>query len=163
MELRGGELCWFPLGSGELRKNWKCIWLGNSYDFCKWSRPKSDPTVQMEIQMQMQVQMQVQTQFQCKCKCTCTCKFNCKRNFNAKVVPKLIRQLHKIIKISGENECFLKTDQCDSKVTLIWSKCTQSDPKAHKVTPKWPQSDHKTTPKRPQKGPKVSQSGPQAN
>ena len=109
--------------------------LGKTCDFCKWTRPKSDPTTQMEIQMQMQVQMQVQTQFQCKCKCTCTCKCKCKRNFNAKVARKVIPALRKIIKIVGENKCFLKTDQSDSKATLIYSKCLQSDPKVHKVTP----------------------------
>ena len=40
-----------------------------------------------------------------------------------------------------ENEYILKTDQSDSKATLIYLKWPQSDPKVCKVAPQWPQND----------------------
>ena len=56
-------------------------------------------------------------------------------------------QFYKPIQISGEYECFLKTDLHAPKAT---TQLSQSDPKViqthpHKpeVAPKWPPSDHK--------------------
>jgi hypothetical protein len=53
--------------------------------------------------------------------------------------------LHKTIKIDWKNEYILKTDQSDSKSTLIYLKWFQSDPKVCKMAPKWRQM----TPKPP--------------
>ena len=64
MELRGAGLRWVALISAGLRNVWKCKSLGKTYYFCTWSRPKSDPTLQMQISMQTQVQIRMQTQFE---------------------------------------------------------------------------------------------------
>ena len=64
MELRGAGLRWFPLVCTDLRNVWKCKSLGKTYYFRTWSRPKSDPTLQMQISMQTQVQIRMQTQFE---------------------------------------------------------------------------------------------------
>ena len=58
------EVHWFALRFGELRIPWKCKSLGKTYYFRTWSRPKSDPTLQMQILMQTQVQIRMQTQFE---------------------------------------------------------------------------------------------------
>ena len=58
---------------------------------------------------------------------------------------KLTPWMHKIIKIYWKNEYILKTDQSDSKSTLIYLKWFQSDPKVCKMAPKWRQM----TPKPP--------------
>ncbi len=63
MELHGAGLRWLPLVSAEVRIVWKCKSLGKTYYFRTWSRPKSDPTLQMQISMQTQVQIRMQTQF----------------------------------------------------------------------------------------------------
>ena len=52
---------------------------------------------------------------------------------------KLTPWMHKIIKINWKNEYTLKTDQSDSKSTLIYLKWFHSDPKVCKMTPKWRQ------------------------
>ena len=44
--------------------------------------------------------------------------------------------MHKIIKIYWENECFLKLDQSDYKVTLMYPKSCKSDPKVSKSDPR---------------------------
>ena len=54
---------WVPLICAGLRNVWKCKILGKTYYFRTWSRPKSDPTPQMQISMQTQVQIRMQTQF----------------------------------------------------------------------------------------------------
>ena len=64
MELRGAGLRWVALGCAGLRNVWKCKSLGKTYYFRTWSRPKSDPTLQMQISMQTQVQIRMQTQFE---------------------------------------------------------------------------------------------------
>ena len=46
--------CWFCGTARSLEK---------TYDSRTWSRPKSDPTMQMQISMHMQVQIRMQTQF----------------------------------------------------------------------------------------------------
>ena len=48
------------------------------------------------------------------------------------------------LKICRENEYILKTDQSDSKSTLIYLKWFQSDPKVCKMAPKSLQNDPKT-------------------
>ena len=55
---------WFAVVRGELRIVWKCKSLGKTYYFRTWSRPKSDPTLQMQISMQTQVQIRMQMQFE---------------------------------------------------------------------------------------------------
>ena len=107
--------------------------LGKTYGFCKWTRPKSDPTMQMQFQVQMQVEIQMQMQFQC----TCTCKCKCKGNFNAKVGPKLLPELHKIIKILWEMCVFFVNGRKQPS-------CTQSDSKVIPKCAKQPQKDSKT-------------------
>ena len=56
MELRGCDLRRFAMICAGLRNVWKCKSLGKTYYFRTWSRPKSDPTPQMQISMQTQVQ-----------------------------------------------------------------------------------------------------------
>ena len=62
--VRCAEVRWFALGCAGSRIVWKFKSLGKTYYFRTWSRPKSDPTLQMQISMQTQVQIRMQTQFE---------------------------------------------------------------------------------------------------
>ena len=55
---------WFAVVCAEVQIVWKCKLLGKTYYFRTWSRPKSDPTLQVQISMQTQVQIRMQTQFE---------------------------------------------------------------------------------------------------
>ena len=62
-----------------------------------------------------------------------------------KMAPSWPQSYIKSLKSIWENDCFLKTDQSDSKATLIcqkWSQCAQ-------VTPQWPQNDPRLAPSEP--------------
>ena len=64
MELRGAGFRRFAVISAGFRNVWKCKSLGKTYYFRTWSRPKSDPTLQMQISMQTHLQIRMQTQFE---------------------------------------------------------------------------------------------------
>ena len=52
------------VGPAGYRNVWKWKILGKTCGFRTWSRPKSDPTLQMQISMQTQMQIRMQTQFE---------------------------------------------------------------------------------------------------
>ena len=52
-----------------------------------------------------------------------------------KVAPRWPNSCIKSLRSVGKMSVFWKTDPCDSKVILTWSKSPKSDPKVPKVTP----------------------------
>ena len=62
-----------------------------------------------------------------------------------KVTPRWPRSYIKSLKSIWENECFLRMDQSDFKVNLIYPKWPQSGPWVRKMIPKRPQSHPKMT------------------